>query len=220
MCWLVAQDVGTKQCNKGSQAVVSGVDVVIMAHNEGPCLPLCIYQATLTTYTSTHTHTCTGQAAARLSSPKIIRHQNEFPCFFSPPLVRFIHVLELGRLANAVNMLSSWIFITALHWYITRALELRLQGYHQHANSDRNTHTLKSQTHRKPMHLFRWESEYQGMLYCSVLQYCVIWGSMKHNLLTGSRSIVCNFGEYFEYIQIAAMLTSLLWIRCYKLAAT
>ena len=89
-----------------------------------------------------HTHTYTGQAAARLSSPKIIRHQNEFPCFFfSPLLVHFIHVLELGRLANAVNMLSSWIFITPLHGYITRAGELRLQGCHQHAHTDRNTHT-------------------------------------------------------------------------------
>lgn len=48
-CW-------NKQCNKGFPAVVSGVDVLIMAYNEGPCLPLCIYSATLTTYTNAHTH--------------------------------------------------------------------------------------------------------------------------------------------------------------------
>lgn len=104
------------------------------------------------THRDIHTHTYTGQAAARLSSPKIIRHQNEFPCFFfSPLLVHFIHVLELGRLANAVNMLSSWIFITPLHGYITRAGELRLQGCHQHAHTDRNTHT-NTHTRRNPRH--------------------------------------------------------------------
>lgn len=60
------------------------------------------------TYTCMHTHTYAGQAAARLSSPKIIRHQNEFSCcFFAPPPVHFIHVQALEILANAVNMHSS-----------------------------------------------------------------------------------------------------------------
>lgn len=98
MCWFVSQGVGTKQCNKGSQGAVSEVDVLIMAHNEGPCLPLCAstqqqWRPTQThtdTHICMHTHTYPGQAAARLSSPKIIRHQNEFSCFFSffppPPL--------------------------------------------------------------------------------------------------------------------------------------
>lgn len=95
--------------------------------------------------TQMHTHIkYTGQATARLSSPKIIRHQNEFPGFFCfLPLVHFIHVLELERLANAVNMLSSWIFITPLHGYITREGELQAQGCRQHAHTD-STHTWYS----------------------------------------------------------------------------
>lgn len=62
-------------------------DVLIMAHNEGACC------ASTTEHRGpTHTHTV---QATWLSSLKIIRHHYEFPCFLLPPLVHFIHVLEL-----------------------------------------------------------------------------------------------------------------------------
>lgn len=94
---------------------------------------LCVYGAQ-----RTRTHTRTDQATW-LSSLKIIRHHYEFPCFLLPPLVHFIHVLELWEWLMQLTC-SHHEF--SLRYYICTLPEPRLRGWHQHTRARTYTHKI------------------------------------------------------------------------------
>lgn len=136
-----------------------------------------------------------------------------FPVFFFPLLVRFIHVLELGRLANAVNMLSSWIFITPLHGYITRAGELRLQGCHQHAYTARRTHTNRQKSDTRAVNPYIYSDAQLHTKWC-----CIVLANFSNILHIASWNIptscICGtlidwrrrYGQKFWKIHNALLL--------------
>lgn len=127
--------------------------------------------------TRTHkTHTHTGLAAARLSSPKIIRHQNEFPCFFF-----FFFFLPLFILFMCWNS-GDWLMqLTcshhefSLHHYIGTLQEHGScdyrDGINMHTLTETHTHTQKSQRHINPC-INSEERLHSGR--CCITSYCSI----------------------------------------------
>lgn len=102
------------------------------------------------THTHTHTYTYTGQAAARLSSPKIIRHQNEFPCFFFLPLFVLFMCWNSG---DWLMQLTCSHHEFSLHHYMGTLQEQGSCDYRDAINMHTLTEThihMKSQTHINP----------------------------------------------------------------------
>lgn len=96
------------------------------------------------TLTHTLTHTNTGQAAARLSSPKIIRHQNEFPCFFSLPLFILFMWWNSG---DWLMQLTCSHHEFSLHHYMGTLQEQESCDYRDAISMHKLT-----ETHRNPRH--------------------------------------------------------------------
>lgn len=142
-----------------------------------------------------HTYTYTGQASARLSSPKIIRHQNEFPCFFFF-LLLFILFMYWNS-GDWLLQLTCSHHEFSLHHYMGTLQEQGSCDYRDAINMHTLTETHArtgaevSDTH-KPMHLFTLTSacwlRFCISLLCNVFVVC---GFLMHNSLTILARLQC-----------------------------
>lgn len=152
MCWFVAQGVGTNNATKVPRLLYLGWMYSLWPIMKGPAYRCAsTQQHWRPTHTHIRTHTYTGQAAARLSSPKIIRHQNEFPCFLF--LLLFI-LFMCWNSGDWLMQLTCSHHEFSLHHYMDTLQEPGSCDYrdaiNMHTLTGTHTHTHTSQTHINP----------------------------------------------------------------------
>lgn len=132
--------------------------------------------ADLNTHARAHTRiTYTGRAAARLSSPKIIRHQNEFPCFFFFFLPLFVLFMYWNS-GDWLLRLTCSHHEFSLHHYMGTLQEQGSCDYRDAINmqtlTETHTHAEISDTHKPHAFIQINECVLTEILHYSALQ-CV-----------------------------------------------